>query len=62
MLGHNKLPISGHSYQMTKISGRFLISGQYQDNIEISGIPGTSGQLEPLEYVASCAMRVMNMA
>ena len=38
MVGHNKLPVSGHSYQMTKISGKFLISGQYQDNFEMSGI------------------------
>jgi len=32
-------PISGHSYQMDKISG------QFQDNFEISGI---AGQLGPL--------------
>ena len=30
---------------MSKISGQFLISGQFQDSFEISGIPGISGQL-----------------
>jgi len=40
--------ISGNSYQMTKISGQFLISGQFQDNFKISGISRISGQLGAL--------------
>ena len=36
---------------MTKISGQFLISGQFQDNFEISGISGISGQLGALQAV-----------
>ena len=31
---------------MTKISGQFLISGQFQDNFEISGISGQLGALQ----------------
>ena len=38
----------GHSYQMTQISEQFLISEQFQDNFEISGISGISGQLGAL--------------
>jgi len=37
--------ISGHSDQMSKISGQLLISGQFQDNCEISGISGQLGAL-----------------
>jgi len=33
---------------MTKISGQFLISGQFQDNFKISGISGIWGQLGAL--------------
>jgi len=33
---------------MTKISGQFLISGQFRDNFKISGISGISGQLGAL--------------
>ena len=33
---------------MTKISGQFLISGQFQDNFKISGISEISGQLGAL--------------
>jgi len=33
---------------MTKISGQFLISGQFQDNFKISGKSGISGQLGAL--------------
>ena len=40
--------ISRHSYQMTKISGQFLISGQFQGSFKISGISGISGQLGAL--------------
>ena len=29
--------VQGHSDQMSKISGQFLMSGQFQDNCEISG-------------------------
>jgi len=35
---------------MTKISGQFLISGQFQDNFKISGISGISGQLGALNF------------
>jgi len=38
---------------MTKISGQFQISKQYQDNFEISGI---SGQLGPLHCTLHCTM------
>jgi len=34
---------------MTKISGQLLISGQFQDNYEISGNSGISGQLGALQ-------------
>ena len=34
---------------MTKISGQFLISGQFQDSFKISGISGISGQLGALQ-------------
>jgi len=37
---------------MTKISGQYLISGQFQDNFKISGISGISGQLGALLYIA----------
>jgi len=37
--------ISGHSYQMSKISGQSVISGQFQDSFEISGISGISKRL-----------------
>jgi len=40
--------MSGLSYKMTKISGQFLISGQFQDYVKISGISGISGQLGAL--------------
>jgi len=33
---------------MSKISGHFQISGQFQDIFEISGISGISAQLGPL--------------
>jgi len=33
---------------MAKISGQFLISGQFQDNFKISGLSGISGQLGAL--------------
>jgi len=33
---------------MTKISGQFLISGQFQASFKISGISGISGQLGAL--------------
>ena len=36
---------------MTKISGQFLISGQFQDSFKISGISGISGQLGALKYM-----------
>ena len=41
---------------MTKMSGKFLISGQHQDNTEISGI---SGQLGPLCYAGAVLAVVM---
>jgi len=34
---------------MTKISGQFLISGQFQNMFKISGISGISGQLAAQE-------------
>ena len=37
--------ISGHSDQMSKISGQLLISGQFQDFCDISGISGQLGAL-----------------
>ena len=33
---------------MSKISGQFLISGQFQDICEISGISGQLGALRPI--------------
>ena len=45
MLLCNRSQYQDYSYQITKISGQFQISGQYQDTFEISGI---SGQLGPL--------------
>jgi len=39
---------SGHFHKQTNISGHVEISGQFQDNFEISGISGISGQLGPL--------------
>jgi len=47
MLLLQQRPISGHSYQLTKISRQFQISGQFQDTFKFSGI---SGQLGPLNY------------
>ena len=44
--------ISGHSYQMPKISGQSVIWGQFQDSFEISG---TSGRLWPLVVVVCCS-------
>ena len=35
---------------MSKISGQLLISGQFQDNCEISGISGQLGALD-LAYI-----------
>jgi len=35
---------------MSKLSGQFLISGQFQDIFKISGISGISGQLGALIY------------
>ena len=40
---------------MTKISGQFLISGQFQDNFEISGISGQLGALLKIRVVKFCA-------
>jgi len=40
-----KVHISGHSDKMSKISGQLLISGQFQDICEISGISGQLGAL-----------------
>jgi len=37
---------------MTKISGQFLISGQFQDNFKISGISGISEQLGALLLIS----------
>jgi len=34
---------------MTKISGQFLISGQFKKSFEFSGISGISGQLGQLQ-------------
>ena len=39
---------------MTKISGQFLISGQFQDTFNISGISGISGQLGALNLTFRC--------
>ena len=36
---------------MTKISGQFLISEQFQDNFKISGISEISGQLGALQIL-----------
>ena len=41
-----KVHISGHSDQMSKISGQLLISGQFQDICHISGISGQLGALK----------------
>jgi len=41
--------ISGHSSQISKLSGQFQISGQFQDTFEISGISGQLGPLLQLE-------------
>jgi len=49
MLGQKQMSISGHLYSLTKISGQFQNSGQFQDNFEISGISGISGLLGPLQ-------------
>jgi len=43
--GAQQRKISGHSYQMPKISGQSVISGQFQDSFEIAGISGISGRL-----------------
>jgi len=43
-----KVHISGHSDQMSKISGELLISGQFQDICHISGISGQLGALHLL--------------
>jgi len=36
---------------MSKISGQLLISGQFQDNCEISGISGQLGTLPLWEFI-----------
>jgi len=36
---------------MSKISGQMLISGQFQDTCDISGISGISGQLGALFFL-----------
>jgi len=38
---------------MTKISGQFLISGQFKNNFKISGISRISGQLGALKYLVN---------
>ena len=57
MLGQNKG--QGHLYSLTKISGQFENSGQFQDNFEISGISGLLGPLSSSVFLNLCRM-VMN--
>jgi len=48
MLGQNNG--QGHLYSLTKISGQFENSGQFQDNFEISGISGLLGPLVIISF------------
>jgi len=45
--------MSGHSDQMSNISVQLLISGQFQDNCEISGISGQLGALTDFAHTFS---------
>ena len=48
MLGHNKGKYQDILTKCLNISGQSVISGQFQDSFEISGISGITGRLWPL--------------
>ena len=45
MLGHNKGKYQDILTKCLNISGQSVISGQFQDSFEISGISGITGRL-----------------